>query len=96
MNIPVHWAYPAVFIGVCGHASSEFFARLTGVAGPEVSVWRYVIGAIGLLVWSLSRADSRDLLTPLREDWRSLILRCPCSVSPPLTCSFTGRSTLPA
>ncbi len=73
MNIPVRWAYPAVFIGVCGHASSEFFAKLTGVAGPEVSVWRYVIGAIGLLIWSLSRPDSRDLLTPLREDWRGLI-----------------------
>ena len=73
MNIPVRWAYPAVFIGVCGHASSEFFARLTGVAGPEVSVWRYVIGAIGLLLWSLSRPDSRDLLTPLREEWRGLI-----------------------
>ena len=42
MNIPVRWAYPAVFIGVCGHASSEFFAKLTAVAGPEVSVWRYV------------------------------------------------------
>jgi len=73
LNIPVRWAYPAVFIGVCGHASSEFFAKLTGVAGPEVSVWRYIIGAIGLLLWSLSRPDSRDLLTPLREDWRGLI-----------------------
>ena len=73
MNIPIRWAYLAVFIGVCGHASSEFFAKLTGLAGPEVSVWRYVIGAIGLLLWSLSRPDSRDLLTPLREDWRGLI-----------------------
>ena len=72
MNIPGRWAYPAVFIGVCGHASSEFFAKLTGEAGPEVSVWRYMIGAAGLVVWSLARADSRDLLSPLREDWRSL------------------------
>ncbi|MBT8425677.1 MAG: DMT family transporter, partial [Silicimonas sp.] len=73
MNIPVKWAYLAVFVGVCGHASSEFFARLTGVAGPEVSVWRYLIGAAGLLVWSLMRSDTRDLVTPLKEDWRILI-----------------------
>ena len=73
MNIPAQWAYLAVFVGVCGHASSEFFAKLTGVAGPEVSVWRYLIGAGGLLVWSLLRKDTRDLATPLREDWRMLI-----------------------
>ena len=73
MNIPAKWAYVAVFIGVCGHASSEFFAKMTGVAGPEVSVWRYLIGAIGLVVWSLMRSDTRDLVTPLREDWRKLV-----------------------
>lgn len=73
MNIPTQWAYLAVFIGVCGHASSEFFAKLTGVAGPEVSVWRYLIGAAGLLVWSLMREDTRDLATPLKEEWRTLI-----------------------
>jgi len=73
MNISARWAYLAVFIGVCGHASSEFFAKLSGISGPEVSVWRYIIGAIGLLLWSVSRPDSRDLVTPLREDWRGLI-----------------------
>lgn len=73
MNIPANWAYLAVFIGVCGHASSEFFAVLSGVSGPEVSVWRYGIGALGLLVWSLLRADSRDLWTPLKEEWRTLL-----------------------
>ena len=73
MNIPAKWAYLAVFVGVCGHASSEFFAKLTGVAGPEVSVWRYLIGAVGLIVWSLMRSDTRDLVTPLREDWRMLV-----------------------
>lgn len=73
MNISAKWAYLAVFIGVCGHASSEFFAKLTGVAGPEVSVWRYLIGALGLIVWSQMRSDTRDLLTPLREDWRILV-----------------------
>lgn len=73
MNIPARWAYIAVLIGVFGHASSEFFAKLTGVAGPEVSVWRYLIGAAGLVIWSLLRADTRDLITPLREDWRQLV-----------------------
>lgn len=73
MNISARWAYLAVFVGVCGHASSEFFAKLTGVAGPEVSVWRYLIGAVGLLFWSLTRSDTRDLFTPLREDWQMLI-----------------------
>jgi len=41
-------AYLAVFIGVCGHASSEFVAKLisnnSDIAGPEVSVWRFVLG----------------------------------------------------
>lgn len=73
MNIPAKWAYLAVFVGVCGHASSEFFAKLTGVAGPEVSVWRYLIGAAGLIVWSQLRSDTRDLVTPLREDWQMLV-----------------------
>lgn len=73
MNISVRWAYVAVFVGVCGHASSEFFAKLTGMAGPEVSVWRYLIGAAGLLLWSVLRKDTRDLYTPLREDWPTLV-----------------------
>jgi hypothetical protein len=34
-------AYLAVFLGVVGHASSEFFAVLTGISGPELSVWRF-------------------------------------------------------
>ncbi|MEM0924265.1 MAG: DMT family transporter [Pseudomonadota bacterium] len=71
MTIPVRWAYLAVFIGVCGHASSEFFAVLSGISGPEVSVWRYLIGGLGLVLWALARADSRDLISPLRaEGWR--------------------------
>ncbi|RZW03218.1 MAG: EamA family transporter, partial [Rhodobacteraceae bacterium] len=31
------------------------------------------LGAAGLLVWSLMRSDTRDLVTPLKEDWRILI-----------------------
>jgi len=57
----------AVFIGVCGHASSEFFAVLSGVKGPEASVWRYMLGALGLLLWALATPGSRDLLGPLRD-----------------------------
>ena len=68
MRIPVHLAYLATFIGVCGHASSEFFAVLSGVSGPEASVWRYLIGAAGLVVWALFVPASRDLLAPLRDD----------------------------
>ncbi len=75
MNIAARWAYLAVFIAVFGHASSEFFAVLTGTSGPEVSVWRFLIGGAGLVLWALSRADSRDLITPLRaEGWRLVAL----------------------
>lgn len=75
MNIPEKWAYGAVMIGVAGHASSEFFAKLSGVAGPETSVWRYLLGGFGLVLWALWDRQSRDLLTPLRQEgWRILWL----------------------
>jgi hypothetical protein len=54
-------AYLMIFIVVTGHASSEFFAVLSGVKDAEVSVWRYVIGAAGLLIVALARPDTRDL-----------------------------------
>jgi len=73
MNIPEKWAYPAVMIGVAGHASSEFFAKLGGVAGPETSVWRYLLGGFGLILWALWDRDSRDLLTPLREEGLNIL-----------------------
>ncbi len=60
-------AYLAVFIGVIGHASSEFVSVLTGVSGPEVSVWRFAIGAAGLVLLCLAMPATRDLLTPLRQ-----------------------------
>lgn len=38
-------AYLAIFIGVLGHASSEFVAKIIStnapISGPEVSVWRF-------------------------------------------------------
>ncbi len=71
MTISARWAYLAVFVAVCGHASSEFFAVLTGVRGPEVSVWRFTIGGLGLVLWALARPESRNLMAPLRDGgWR--------------------------
>lgn len=71
-------AYALVLVGVFGHASSEFFAVLSGVAGPEVSVWRYMIGSLGLITAALLMKSGRDLIGPLREDgwallWLSLL-----------------------
>jgi len=78
MNIPEKWAYPAVLVGVAGHASSEFFAKLGGVGGPETSVWRYLLGGFGLILWALLQKESRDLITPMRREgvyivWLSLM-----------------------
>jgi drug/metabolite transporter (DMT)-like permease len=55
-------------VGVFGHASSEFVAVQTGVVGPELSVWRFFLGGLGLLVIALSWPSTRDLITPLRQD----------------------------
>lgn len=74
MTIPAKWAYIATLIGVAGHASSEFFAVLSGITGPEVSVWRYLLGGAGLVIWALISPGSRDLLTPLRSEGARIIL----------------------
>ncbi len=66
-------AYLMVFIGVLGHASSEFFAVLSGVSGPEASVWRYMLGAFGLLLICAVWPRQRDLISPLAADWRGLV-----------------------
>jgi len=64
-------AYIAVFIGVLGHASTEFFAVLSGIGGPELSVWRFVLGSIGLVILALIFPSSRDLIAPFRtHGWR--------------------------
>jgi drug/metabolite transporter (DMT)-like permease len=60
-------AYTAVFLGVLGHASAEFVSVLAGIAGPELSVWRFGLGSAGLLLVSLALPGSRALLTPLRD-----------------------------
>lgn len=74
MNIASRYAYLAAFVGVCGHASSEFFAVLSGVSGPEVSVWRYVLGAAGLVVWALLIPSTRNLMAPLKDGGLYFIL----------------------
>ena len=63
----IFWAYLAIMLGVLGHASSEFVAKLTGVFGPELSVWRFILGGFGLVLAALIYSPSRDLWTPLRE-----------------------------
>ncbi len=64
-------AYLAVLVGVFGHASSEFVAVLSRVAGPELSVWRFLLGGVGLVMVALVFPNSRDLLTPLKRlGWR--------------------------
>ncbi|MEO0618324.1 MAG: DMT family transporter [Pseudomonadota bacterium] len=66
-------AYGMTFLGVTGHASSEFFAVFSGVNGPEVSVWRYLIGALGLLAICACWPSQRDLMSPLRAHWKELV-----------------------
>ena len=60
-------AYLAVFAGVCGHASSEFVSVLSGVGGPELSVWRFLLGGLGLVLLALVFPASRNLFEPFRE-----------------------------
>ena len=71
-------AYLAVFLGVTGHASSEFVAVLSGLAGPELSVWRFLLGGIGLIILALIFPSSRHILQPMKSDgfrlvWLSII-----------------------
>lgn len=70
-------AYLAVFIGVLGHASSEFVAKLisnhSAIGGPEISVWRFFLGGLGLVAVALLIPGSRDLATPIREKPLGLI-----------------------
>ena len=60
-------AYLAVFLGVIGHASSEVVAVLTQIKGPELSVWRFLLGGLGLIILSLMFPASRNLLEPIKK-----------------------------
>lgn len=66
-------AYLAVFIGVLGHASSEFVAVLSGVSGPEVSSWRFLLGGVGLLAIAMFVAGPRVVFGIWREEWKLLL-----------------------
>lgn len=66
-------AYIACFIGVIGHASSEFVAKIADTPGPEFSVWRFMIGGTLLLVLTQVWPGARDIWTPLKRDWFRII-----------------------
>jgi drug/metabolite transporter (DMT)-like permease len=66
-------AYLAVFLGVCGHASSEFFSVLSGLKGPELSVWRFLLGSLGLIILAFIFPNSRNLIEPFRKDGLRLV-----------------------
>ena len=66
-------AYISAFLGMCGHASSEFFVKLSGVSGIEVTVWRFGIGGLALLLLSLINPKSRNLISPLKTDFLPIV-----------------------
>ena len=75
--MPAWIAYLACLIGVFGHASSEFVAKLAATPGPEFSVWRFLIGGACLLIVTQFWPGARDLITPLRENGlRITLLSC--------------------
>jgi drug/metabolite transporter (DMT)-like permease len=71
-------AYLAAFVGVLGHASSEFVARIIAnnapISGPEISVWRFFLGGLGLVAVAMLFPASRDLAAPLRKHGVTLVL----------------------
>jgi len=67
-------AYISAFLGVCGHASSEFFVKLSGISGVEVSVWRFGLGGLALLLLCLSIPSSRNLIEPLKKSPFPIVL----------------------
>ena len=70
-------AYLACLIGVFGHASSEFVAKVAATPGPEFSVWRFLIGGACLVLVTQFWPGARDLITPLKENGlRILLLSC--------------------
>ncbi len=46
---------------------------LSGVSGPELSVWRFLLGGSGLVVIALLFGESRHLLAPLRKHGSKII-----------------------
>ncbi|MEM7237563.1 MAG: DMT family transporter [Pseudomonadota bacterium] len=70
-------AYLLCFIGVCGHASSEFVARIADIPGPEFTVWRFMIGGSCLVILSQVWPGASNLWAPIRENGpRIIALSC--------------------
>ena len=67
-------AYISAFLGVCGHASSEFFVKLSGISGVEVSIWRFGLGGFALLLLCLCIPSSRNLIQPLKKNPFPIVL----------------------
>lgn len=71
--------YIACLIGVFGHASSEFVAKIAQTPGPEFTVWRFMIGGACLILLTQIWPGQRDLITPLKKDGvRIVVLSCIC------------------
>ena len=66
-------AYIACFIGVIGHASSEFVAKVADTPGPEFSVWRFMIGGTLLILLTQIWPGARDIWTPLKKDGTKIV-----------------------
>lgn len=66
-------AYLAVFIGVLGHASSEFVAVLSGVSGPEVSSWRFLLGGTSLLLLVMAIMGPGAIIKIMHAEWQLLV-----------------------
>ena len=60
-------AYFSALLVVCGHASSEFLVKLSGISGVEVSVWRFGLGGFALLILCLINPTSRNLIIPPKK-----------------------------
>ena len=68
------FAYIACMIGVFGHASSEFVAKISDTPGPEFSVWRFMIGGVLLMVLTQIWPGARDIWSPLRKNGVRIVL----------------------
>lgn len=55
--------------------------QIVGVKGPELSVWRFLLGGLGLIVLALFFPNSRNLLEPFRKDGVRLIALSAMGVS---------------
>ena len=72
--MPAIFAYLACLIGVFGHASSEFVAKLSDTPGPEFSVWRFMIGGVLLMILTQVWPGARDIWTPLKRDGLRIVV----------------------